>query len=139
MSVPRPVIAALVASALAVPAALVTASSASALSCPAGQQDFNGSCAVVTDYPDETNIGTRTSGPAPRTGGLILRDAEGRDLGSGIGEGQQFKFTGCGPTGSGLIRVRQTTRGNGGGWGTLYSGYVKKRWTMAPQMWNECR
>lgn len=74
------------------------------------------------------------SGPAQGTGGLILRNANGTDLGSGIGEGQGFYFLSCGPKGSGLIKVRQHTRGTGGGWGNLYTGYVKQRYTQIPSM-----
>ena len=74
------------------------------------------------------------SAPAPGTGGLILRDIRGNDLGSGIGEKQGFDFIACGPKGSGLIKVNQYTRGNGGGWGNLYTGYVKQRYTQIPSM-----
>ena len=82
--------------------------------------------------------GTITSWPAVGTGGLILRDENGNDLGSGIGEGQDFEFIQCGPEGSGLVKVNQLTRGSGGGWGDLYSGYVKAEWTMAPGQFNFC-
>lgn len=91
---------------------------------------------------DAKNTGSTTaisSWPAEGTGGLILRDINGRDLGSGIGEHQDFGFNGCGPEGSGLIRVIQLKRGGGGGWGPLYSGYVKKRWTQAPQLFRQCK
>jgi hypothetical protein len=82
--------------------------------------------------------GTITSWPAVGTGGLILRDENGNDLGSGIGEGQDFEFIQCGPEGSGLVKVNQLTRGSGGGWGDLYSGYVKAEWTMAPGQFDFC-
>lgn len=75
-----------------------------------------------------------SSTPHEGTGGLILRDINGRDLGSGIGENQYFGFTSCGPKGSGLIKVVQITRGKGGGWGSLYEGYVKQRYTQLPSM-----
>jgi len=75
-----------------------------------------------------------TSFPASGTGGLILRDVNGRDTGSGIGESQDFGFNGCGPKGSGLIRVIQLKRGGGGGWGSAYAGFVKKQYTQAPSM-----
>lgn len=71
-----------------------------------------------------------SSAPAPGTGGLILRDINGSDL----GEKQGFHFIKCGPKGSGLIKVNQYTRGGGGGWGTLYEGYVKQRYTQIPSM-----
>lgn len=75
-----------------------------------------------------------TSGPAPGTGGLILRNSAGADLGSGIGENQNFKFVTCGPSGSGLIKVVQLKRNGGGGWGNLYKGYVKQAYTQIPSM-----
>lgn len=78
---------------------------------------------------------TVTSWPASNTGGLILRDTDGNDLGSGIGEQQSFEFVNCGPDGSGLIRVRQITRGEGGGWGHLYEGHVKADFTQRPDMY----
>jgi len=73
-------------------------------------------------------IGTAAAG----TGGLVFRDEKGNDLGSGIGEGQRFIFTDCGPKGSGLINVYQLDKaedGASGGWGALYAGYVKKAYT----------
>jgi len=78
-------------------------------------------------------IPSLTDFPAEGTGGLILRDENGNDLGSGIGEGQAFQLTECGPEGSGLIKVNQTLRGEGGGWGELYDGYVKVEWTSLTQ------
>lgn len=79
---------------------------------------------------------TLSSWPGIGTGGLIIRDVNGNDLGSGIGEAQYFKFIACGPKNSGLIQVVQELRGNkgGGGWGSLYSGYVKQKYTQAPSM-----
>lgn len=75
-----------------------------------------------------------TSWPAIGTGGLILREINGRDKGSGIGEEQTFGFNGCGPKGSGLIKVVQLTRGKGGGWGSEYAGFVKQKYTQLPSM-----
>jgi hypothetical protein len=72
---------------------------------------------------------------APGTGGLIFRDEQGNDLGSGIGENQTFIFTNCGPKGSGLISVYQldsARKGTSGGWGGLYAGYIKKAYTEDP-------
>lgn len=73
---------------------------------------------------------------APGTGGLIFRDEHGTDLGSGIGERQKFIFVNCGPKNSGLISVyqldSQSEDGVGGGWGPLYTGYVKKAYTENP-------
>lgn len=72
---------------------------------------------------------------ASGTGGLVFRDEKGNDLGSGIGEGQQFLFVDCGPKGSGLINVFQLDKaanGASGGWGGLYAGYVKKAYTENP-------
>lgn len=74
--------------------------------------------------------------PAKGTGGLVLRDTNGRDLGSGIGERQSFIFVNCGPVGSGLIDVIQLDNareeGITGGWGKLYGGFVKKAYTSNP-------
>jgi hypothetical protein len=74
-------------------------------------------------------IGTAAAG----TGGLVFRDENGNDLGSGIGEGQRFIFVNCGPKDSGLINVYQLDSaeedGKDGGWGGLYAGYVKKAYT----------
>lgn len=80
----------------------------------------------------DKDIAHYVSGPAPGTGGLILRDINGRDLGSGIGEMQDFVFESCGP--NGLIEVTQLRRGGGGGWGSLYRGYVRKAYTQIPSM-----
>lgn len=94
--------------------------------------------AVESTSVSRTTDAHITSWPAPGTGGLILRDKHGNDLGSGIGEGQDFEFTMCGEKGSGLVKIRQLTRGTGGGWGNLYEGYVKIRWTSAPVMFTMC-
>lgn len=73
---------------------------------------------------------------AKGTGGLVFRDEQGNDLGSGIGENQSFIFVNCGPENSGLISVYQMDTASddniGGGWGGLYTGYVKKKFTENP-------
>jgi hypothetical protein len=73
---------------------------------------------------------------APGTGGLVFRDEQGNDLGSGVGQNQTFIFVNCGPEGSGLINVYQLDtngeEGISGGWGSLYAGYVKKAFTENP-------
>lgn len=74
------------------------------------------------------------SWPASGTGGLILRDSNGNDTGSGIGEQQNFDFDSCGPKSSGLIKVVQVKRGGGGGWGSSYEGFVKQKYTQLPSM-----
>lgn len=89
---------------------------------------------VATAGP--ASAATLTSWPATGTGGLNIRNSSGVYLGSGIGEGQTFKFVHCGPKGSGLIYVHQLTKGHGGGWGSLYKGYVKQRWTQMPSMFD---
>lgn len=94
--------------------------------------------ATEKDTPRIEEIGPIASFPAEGTGGLILRDINGRDLGSGIGEDQDFGFEACGPKGSGLIRVVQLKRGSGGGWGSLYAGYVKAEFSQAPQLFEKC-
>lgn len=129
--------------------------------CPAGMTDTMFGCAKVTEYPDESRkapvskpdtaakpkarenssatngskgtTGTITSGPSSTSGGLIFRDEHGNDLGSGMGVDDQFVFIKHGPVGSGLIYVRQTTKGQGG-WGSLYEGFVKTAYTMAPEL-----
>ncbi|QBZ71918.1 hypothetical protein SEA_KRADAL_19 [Streptomyces phage Kradal] len=93
--------------------------------------------AKITECPDvkvSGDQGITTSAPAAGTGGLIFRDANGRDLGSGIGEEDQFEWYGQKKTladGTVLIYVKQSTRG-GGGWGSLYSGWVRAQFTQAP-------
>jgi hypothetical protein len=108
---------------LATSTALVTLTATTASAAPATKS--------LTAKEAGTSI---SSFPASGTGGLILRDINGRDLGSGIGESQDFGFNGCGPKGSGLIRVVQLKRNGGGGWGSLYSGFVKQRYTQLPSM-----
>lgn len=140
----RTVLTTTITAALAGTGVVVTATSASASGCtgashtekmtdPATGKKVE---ARVTDcYNNTTRDGERQSAgnrPAPGTGGLILRDSSGKDLGSGIGEGQNFKFVKCGPANSGLVYVQQTTRGTGGGWGNKYSGYVKQEFTSNP-------
>lgn len=98
--------------------------------------------ASVAVIPTSASAQPRTSSdslitwPASGTGGLILRDKKGHDLGSGIGENQNFEFNECGPKGSGLIYVEQLKWGSGGGWGDLYTGYVKIKYTKKPGMFN---
>lgn len=100
-----------------------------------------GSTGIGTVSKGSDAVSKRTKGngtvsaPAPGTGGLIFRDAQGRDLGSGMGEGDQFEFIKHGPAGSGLIYVKQITKGMGG-WGTEYIGYVKVKYTMAPELFS---
>lgn len=95
---------------------------------------IGGTATAATATAPSAVQSTITSWPASGTGGLILRDIKGKDLGSGIGEKQSFEFVNCGPTGSGLIRVRQLTRGEGGGWGDLYEGHVRAKFTQLPDM-----
>jgi hypothetical protein len=106
-----------------IPRALATGVTAAALTATA-----------VIASPATANASTTTSWPANGTGGLNIRNSAGTYLGSGIGEDQTFQFLHCGPSGSGLIYIRQLTRGHGGGWGSLYKGYVKQRWTQLPSM-----
>ena len=78
------------------------------------------------------------AGAAPGTGGLVLRDHNGADLGSGIGEGDRFTWSGERrrlPGGTVLVKVTQDTRG-GGGWGPLYSGWVRAAYTSDPSMFS---
>lgn len=135
----------LAATATAAGTVLTVAPSASARDCSAeieatSQQYNTDGLAQNLECDGDGNLatGTITSWPAVGTGGLILRDENGNDLGSGIGEGQDFEFIECGPAGSGLIMVNQLTRGSGGGWGSLYSGYVKAEWTMMPSQFDFC-
>ena len=92
----------------------------------------------ITECPDMTvsrGTGVTTGAPAPNTGGLIFRDKNGRDLGSGMGENDQFEWLGrktVTADGTKLIYVKQTTRGVGG-WGSLYEGWVRSQFTLAPQ------
>lgn len=97
--------------------------------------------AKITECPDATvsnsnGVGVTTSAPAQGTGGLIFRDENGRDLGSGMGENDQFDWLGrkaVTADGTKLIYVKQITRGVGG-WGSLYEGWVRAQFTMAPQL-----
>lgn len=110
--------------------------------CPEGKHEVFSSvddALYCFDRVADTDTPSITSHPAQGTGGLILRDEHGNDLGSGIGEGQQFRFAECGPDGSGLIYVNQTVQGRGGGWGTLYEGYVKAEWTSIPSHFDFCK
>lgn len=85
-----------------------------------------------TDGNETTRPLRLTHTPARGTGGLILRNENGTNLGSGIGPSQRFDFIACGPKGSGLIHVNQIDRNTTGGWGPLYAGYVKKQYTSDP-------
>ncbi|MEW1616498.1 hypothetical protein [Streptomyces sp. NPDC088744] len=78
-------------------------------------------------YSDTTYYGTPKSG----TGGLILRDSRGNATSSGIGEGTRFQFLGtCArANGVGLVKVRQIERG---GWGSSYTGYVRRAFANLP-------
>lgn len=92
----------------------------------------------ITECPDVTvssGNGVTTGAPAQNTGGLIFRDQNGRDLGSGMGENDQFEWEGRKATarnGEKLIYVKQITRGVGG-WGSLYEGWVRAEFTLTPQ------
>ena len=93
--------------------------------CPAGQMPLGGTCHDAVFYPVEDGR------PAPGTGGLIFRDRNGNDLGSGMGENDRFPLPGNASTVDGVkyIEVEQTTRGHGG-WGSLYRGYVKAQFAI---------
>lgn len=119
------------AAALAGSIALTGVASAAPSSCAPNQVRVASGCGTVTE--DNDNVGTTESSPAAGTGGLIFRDENGRDLGSGIGEGDRFVWNGEKRTVNGevLIWIKQTTSGNGG-WGSLYSGWVKAQYTQAP-------
>lgn len=121
------------AAALAGSIALTGVASATPNSCGPNQVRVASGCGNVSE--DNENVGTALSSPAAGTGGLIFRDQNGRDLGSGIGEMDRFTWDGAKRTVNGevLIFVKQTTSG-GGGWGTLYSGWVKAAYTQAPVM-----
>lgn len=112
--------------------------------CPTGQESTIFGCAKVTDYSDETSgwkihLKPGQGRPQPGTGGLILRDDEGRDTGSGIGERQIFDILECGPRGSGLVLVNQDTSIHGGGWGTQYTGYVKWKYVQVKATELNCK
>lgn len=114
------------AAATALAASIAFASPAAAENgCPAGQMPLAGNCheAVFTTY--------QTGRPAPGTGGLIFRDENGNDLGSGMGENDRFMLTGRASTRDSVkyVEVEQTTRGHGG-WGSLYKGYVKAQFVI---------
>lgn len=90
--------------------------------------------ATVTDCHDNapTTVASEpvsgTHRPAAGTGGLIIRNSSGHDLGSGIGEGQTFRILNSGP--GGLVKVEQVSRGTGGGWGAQYTGYVLSQYAV---------
>ncbi|WGV35718.1 hypothetical protein SEA_FRANKENWEENIE_24 [Streptomyces phage Frankenweenie] len=99
--------------------------------------------AKVTTCPDVTikkeSGGERyANAPAPGTGGLIFRDQNGRDLGSGMGEGDTFQYLDRKTTtadGTKLIYVKQITKGNGG-WGNLYQGWVRQQFVGVPSAYD---
>lgn len=125
------------AAAAALAGTIAMGTTASASPCPSGQVKVAGSCGVVTGTsPDEYKGRHVQSGPARGTGGLIFRSENGFDLGSGMGEEDQFIWEGKKHTtadGTKLIYVKQTTRGVGG-WGPLYEGWVRQEFTMAPEL-----
>lgn len=140
MRISRHVTAAAIATALASTAVVVATPASAAPNCttttevvtdPATGEKTTGQ---VTECNTQSMSGRITSWPASGTGGLNIRNEYGAYLGSGIGESQTFEFIKCGPSGSGLIYVKQLTRGEGGGWGALYKGYVNQRWTQIPGM-----
>ena len=103
---------------------------ASTQQCSAGMEATIFGCAKVTEDPygstkTKVYLNPGQGRPEKGTGGLVIRDEEGRDTGSGIGEKQVFDMLECGPEGSGLVLVVQDTSVHGGGWGTQYTGYVK--------------
>ncbi|MFF6829199.1 hypothetical protein [Streptomyces longwoodensis] len=87
--------------------------------------------AKVTEYEDVavTPAASVTVAPAPGTGGLYLRNADGSIKGL-MGEGDQAQFLDCHPSNNRYVLVRQITHGHGG-WGA-YEGYVTAAATMAP-------
>ena len=109
--------------------------------CPAGQESTIFGCATVTHYDPNTKVYPNPGQGKPKkgTGGLIIRDDEGVDTGSGIGENQLFDILECGPKGSGLVLVVQTTRGHGGGWGMDYAGYVKWKYVDTNSKKVDCK
>lgn len=92
---------------------------------------------TVTECPDTKVTGEAeryANAPAPGTGGLIFRDKNGNDLGSGMGEGDTFQYLNQKTTtadGTKLIYVEQITKGNGG-WGSLYKGWVRQQYIGIP-------
>lgn len=125
------------AAAAALAGTIALGGTASASSCPSGQVKVMGQCGTVTSTEADEKGGRNVqSGPARGTGGLIFRDENGRDLGSGMGENDQFVWNGKKHTtadGTKLIYVKQVTRGVGG-WGSLYEGWVRQQFTMAPAL-----
>jgi len=110
--------------------------------CPTGMESTIFGCAKVTSYSNtqtKVYLNPGQGRPKPGTGGLILRDDEGNDTGSGIGEDQIFDILECGPKGSGLVLVNQTTRGHGGGWGTQYGGMVKWKYVETHDKKFDCK
>ncbi|MEU3902039.1 hypothetical protein [Streptomyces sp. NPDC045251] len=82
--------------------------------------------------PAAYSAGTTYYGSAKAgTGGLILRDKWGNPTASGISEGTRFTIaTTCVRTrGVDLIKVHQIEPG---GWGSSYTGYVKRQYANVP-------
>lgn len=121
------------AAAVALTGTLALGGTASAADCGSSQVSTAYGCGSVSG--DNEGVGTTTSSPAAGTGGLIFRDQNGNDLGSGLGERDQFEWHGDKRVvdGTVLIFVKQMTTG-GGGWGSLYSGWVKAEFTQAPSI-----
>lgn len=78
-------------------------------------------------YSDTQYFGTPKSG----TGGLILRDSRGNNTGSGIGEGTRFEFAGSCAVANGVRLVKVHQLGHGG-WGSSYTGYVRRVYANLP-------
>ncbi|GGU49692.1 hypothetical protein [Streptomyces violascens] len=87
---------------------------------------------TVTEYPGTVkrpSVPSGTTAPAPGTGGLFLRDADGSVKGL-MGEGDRARIIACHPSNPNLVKVEQTTSGHSG-WGP-YVGYVKIAATSDP-------
>lgn len=105
--------------------------------CPPTQVVTGFGCGTVTEtVPGETRGGSITSAV---TVAVDFRDDNGDRTSSGLGAHDQFQYLGAkkqGRNGDGLlIKVRQTTRGQGG-WGSLYEGWIPARWTQIPGMFH---
>lgn len=117
---------ALTGAALVTTAALTVAPMASATSCAEGEARFEGVCGVAT-VVIEQGMGR----PKPGSGGLIFRDEQANNLGSGMYENARFTTTGNTVTVNGikLIEVEQISQPGLDGYGPLYKGYVKEQYT----------
>ncbi|WP_331752962.1 hypothetical protein OG440_38905 (plasmid) [Streptomyces sp. NBC_00637] len=87
--------------------------------------------ARITEYPNTTvrPAASLTIAPAPGTGGLYLRNANGSVKGL-MAEADQAEFLDCHPSDNRYVLVRQFTHGHGG-WGASL-GYITAAATMAP-------